>query len=841
MSPAVGDRLGPYEILGPLGSGGMGKVYRARDSRLDRVVAIKVAHERFGERVDREARAIARLNHPNICTVHDVGPDYLVMELIEGETLADRLKRGAPEVPEALATGAAVARGLAAAHAEGIVHRDLKPQNIMLTRDGVKVLDFGVAKCSADLTQTDTSVLVGTPAYLPPEQRRGAPVDARTDHYALGLILIEMLAGARTDPEQPRLPDHLSPRVAAAVGRCVARDPEGRWQSASDLAAVLGQLATEESRPAREVSRSRPSRWWLAGAAAAVLTAAVIGAMVTRQLTSPPQIVRLPPPDGTTFPTVSVGGAPALSPDGARIAFVAEGETGRQLWVQSLDTLAAQALAGTDGATHPSWSPDGETLTFFTDTSLKSVARDGRDVRTLAPSRGAGPATWNQHGQILWSGGGMLRRISASGGEASNETERDSARFEENHYAPSFLPDGQRYLVLVRGGVDLHYELSVGALGSSQRHALLNGVSSARYAPPASRQPGSILFAREGQLFAQQFDDEGVALKGPVTLVADRVGEHSFGFIADFDVSPAGVLAFRGSEPARQELAWLDRDGRQVGSIGDRPGNRRNNVRLSRNGRSVAFVRETSGVPDVWVADFDRGTTTRVTFDGGRSPVWSPDGSEMAYLRGDTIVRKPLAGGGAEIAVWKGSGILSLNDWSGDGRHFLLTRWDPDKGMEGRALWLLSTGTRGEAPTPVLFEKGLHGQFAPAIGAPRWIAYDGAGGTFVRDMPGSGEGKWQVSVDGGNAVRWRPDAGELFFVSGPSFVTVAVEPGPTFRHGSPRRLFVAPPSIRVAQSQYALGYDVATDGQRFLTTYPTTEARPSSITVVRNWQSMLKP
>ena len=333
----------------------------------------------------------------------------------------------------------------------------------------------------------------------------------------------------------------------------------------------------------------------------------------------------------------------------------------------------------------------------------------------------------------------------------------------------------------------------------------------------SSGTDGSVLFVRDGQLLSRPFDPGRLAFTGEPRLVADRVASHSFGHIGDFAVSPGGVLAYRVAELPSQELAWFDRAGRRVGGIGDRPGNRRNNVRLSPDGKSVAFVRQEGDVQDVWTYDLASGAATRLTFNGGRSPVWSPDGSEVMFLHQDTIFRRPVAGAGVEVPVWKGSGILALNDWSGDGRHLLFTRWDTSQGMTGRGLWLLSVGGSGASPEPALFEAGaLHGQFGPAAGAPRWIAYDSASGqSFVRNLPGAGSGKWQISVDGGNAVRWRPDGRELFFVSGPSFMSVEVDGAAAsgFRYGPPRRLFVAPPAIRVAMSQYALGYDVAADGQ----------------------------
>ena len=358
MPLQIGTRLGPYEILGLLGTGGMGEVYRARDTRLDRLVAIKVADERFGERFAREARTIAQLNHPHICTLHDVGPDYLVMEMVEGETLAARLLKGPVEASLALTIAAQVADGLAAAHAAGIVHRDLKPQNIMIAKNGVKVLDFGIAKGARDVTQTATAGVLGTPAYMPPEQRRGGPADARTDHYALGLVLLEMIAGRRPDPAQPDIPQHLAPVMQQVISRCLAQDPEHRWQSASDLSSVL-KLASDTVGVSRPHDAAPPTRWLLIAAAIAVATAAALAASAWRRspVATLPIRMTIASPPGTTFPTVQRGGPPAVSPDGRKIAFVAEDANGRRLWIRSLDAFDARPLAGTEGAVNPARRP----------------------------------------------------------------------------------------------------------------------------------------------------------------------------------------------------------------------------------------------------------------------------------------------------------------------------------------------------------------------------------------------------------------------------------------------------------------------------------------------------
>jgi Tol biopolymer transport system component len=439
-----------------------------------------------------------------------------------------------------------------------------------------------------------------------------------------------------------------------------------------------------------------------------------------------------------------------------------------------------------------------------------------------------------------------LASTSASGGDVVQATDRNIALFDENHFSPVFLPDGKHYLLLVRGGPDLQYQVWVGELGSNERRLLLKDVTNAQYAPPRSGGQGQLVYVRDRKLMTQPFDTETLRLAGAAMTLAEGVAVSSGGGTADFTTSANGVLAYRRTEPGKEELAWYDRAGKQTGTLGDRAGNPRNNVRVSPDGKWAAFTRAGDAFQDVWIADLGRGGISRFTFEGGRSPVWSPDGSQLAFLRQDTIYRKSFIGGGAETALWSGPGIMSLNDLSGDGTYLLLTRWDTTKpALTGRGLWLLpdplgNTGSRD----PVLFEPdALHGQFGPKTGPARWVSFDAFDGAirqvFVRTMPGGPQGKWQISSNGGNTSRWRADGRELFMLGSGSMLAVGIDASASFHASAPRTLFTAPPAFFAAAGQYAHGWDVSPDGRQFLTTLPVPDMPAQAITVVLNWQSTL--
>jgi Tol biopolymer transport system component len=731
---------------------------------------------------------------------------------------------------------------------------------------GVKVLDFGLAKSTSDLERegetieaTREGMILGTAAYMSPEQARAQFVDKRTDIWAFGCVFYEMLTrrapfGGTTiadtlaailerEPDWSALPESTPSDIRRLLQRCLDKDPKRRLHDIADARIEIEDTLSAQTRGTRgggvgAGGRTRERAAWIAAGVSTLALLALAGS-VLRRAAGPERAFTysILPPDGTSFVAAS---PPALSPNGHLIAFVAKSADDQLLWVRSLDAFDARPLPGTEGAVSPFWSPDSGSLGFFAQGSLKTIALTGGRPRILAGFNKRLPiGTWNREDKILFEPvTNNLAVVSASGGGQAAATELDQALQEENHLGPSFLPDGQHYLLLIRGGLELELQVWVGELGSNQRRLLLRGVTNARYAPARGGSPGRLLYVRERSLIAQPFDEHTMTLTGNPMTVAERVAQLSSDRVGDFSVSPAGVLAYRVGDAGTSEMMWFDRRGKAISAIGDRPGNTRNNLRLSPDGKSVAFTRQGAEFQDVWIYDLVRGVASPFTLGGGRSPVWSPDGSQIAFLRQDTIYRKLVSGAGAEVALWHGQGILSVNDWSGDGLHLLFTRWDT---KNGRGLWLLSaplSDSRDREPS--LIEPGaLHGQFVPANGAPRWISYDTAGReVFVRTMPGDSPGRWQVSIQGGNAARSRRDGRELYFAGGgPSFVAMQVESGPPFRAGALQRLFALTGAFATAIGQYAPGYDVTADGQRFLSTFPSPETPAPSITVVINWQS----
>jgi len=680
----------------------MGEVYRARDTKLGREVAIKVlpasvagSHDRLA-RFEREARVLATLNHTNIAAIYGVEDSTdvraLVLELVEGPTLADRIHEGPIPPAEALPIARQIAEALEAAHEHGIVHRDLKPSNIKVRHDGaVKVLDFGLAKLTTGPSDSDqigddsherlaqsptitrpplvthVGVILGTAAYMAPEQAKGEPADKRSDIWAFGCVLFEMLAGRPTfegrnvtdtlslvrtkDPDWSALPADVPARIRALLARCLQRDRRTRIGDAAALRFVLEELARLETPAAGTTSLRRGTGrrvWMLAATLAAIVTVAVVAYRYRPAPTVKPFAFSILPPEGTTFVGLVAGGAPALSPDGHQVAFIGNSAGRQQLWVQSLDAFDARPIAGTEGAACPFWAADGSWLGFFVNETLMKVNAGGGQAQRLAGggsfARGGVTATVNRDGTILFYGpANTLASISASGGESRQATERNIALFDENHTGPSFLPDGRHYLLHVRGGPELQLQVWVGQLGSNERRQLLKDVTNARYAPPLSSGPGHLVYVRSGTLVAQAFDVHALTLPGSPMTIGEGIAVAGGGAVGDFDVSQ-NVLVFRRGQPGTYELAQYDRGGGEVGTFGDRGGNPRNSLRISPDGKWAAFTRMGDTTQDVWIADLASGAISRFTLDGGRSPVWSPDGSQLAYLRQGTVYRKPFAG-----------------------------------------------------------------------------------------------------------------------------------------------------------------------------------------------------
>jgi eukaryotic-like serine/threonine-protein kinase len=892
MSLTPGTSLGPYEIVGPLGAGGMGEVYKARDTRLDRTVAIKVLPDGFAgdgqrrQRFEREARAIAALSHPQVCALYDVGrageTDYLVMEYLEGETLAERLQRGALPLDQVLRHAAEIAGALSAAHRVGIVHRDLKPGNVMLTKSGVKLLDFGLAKAASGVPVasllselsteskplTGEGTILGTLQYMAPEQLEGKEADARTDIFSLGAVLYEMATGRRAfegktrasviaailerDPPlvtatQPLAP----PALDRLVRTCLAKDPDERWQSAHDVASELRWIA-EGGSPGAAAVVVGPPRWPVEGLAWSITAAALLlaAAAVLFHLRRPavkPQVVRslIAPPAGGAF-----WGSPAvmaLSPDGTRLAFVARDAQGKvSLWLRPLGSLSAQALAGTEDAETPFWSPDSRFLGLFARGKLVRISADGGSAETICDAPANRGATWGPDGSIVFAPrwGDVLYRVPSSGGTPTAVTRLDQGH--TTHRWPWFLPDGRHFLFLARGPGEGEEkaDLMVGSLESQAYKLVVRDASNAAYV-----SPGYVLFGRGGNLLAQRFDPERLQVAGePTVLARDIFYARAVNFVG-FSASQVGILTYT-SPPARtSKLTWLDRSGKEIETVTD-PGRYAFN-HLSPDGKRVAVVRldPASSVGDVWIHEMGRKGATRFTFQ----PMlywmaWSPDGSRIALsgsLKGNFDLYERAAGGeGSETLLARFDSYFWAmpTDWSPDGRYLAFTRIDPKTAWD---LWVLPLfGDR----KPVLFLKTpfseTSGRFSPDG---RLMAYmsneSGRSEVQVRPFPGPG-GRWAVSTGGGGRPRWRRDGREIFYLA-PDAKLMSVDirgdsVNPEF--GPPRPLFDLPKVVvdwAFAESA-SFDYDVGPDGQRFLVNLPVGANEPRPITLVLNWTAELE-
>jgi serine/threonine protein kinase/Tol biopolymer transport system component len=863
MALAPGTRLGPYEILAALGAGGMGEVWKARDTRLDRLVAIKASLSPFSERFEREARAIAAVNHPHVCSLYDVGPDYLVMEYVEGRSL-----HGPVSLAQALELAEQILDALDAAHGKGIVHRDLKPGNILLTRSGVKVLDFGLAKItrppavdnqSAVETQTPLTAegsLLGTLPYMSPEQVEGRDADARSDIFAFGVVLYELIAGARPFTGQsqatvvasilkdaPRPLYEIDPRtprgLAEVVRTCLEKDPEKRWQSARDVRHALRWMAAElpPSPPARSV------RVWQALALLMSAIALGIGAWVLQ-----PTAPGLPGRFEAPVPEKVSPDYPSVSPDGRKLAGIAPSG----LWVRDLDAVEWRRLPGTEGAGSLSWSPDSRHVGFIVDNTLMRVDTLAGPPEAVAsvPANTFPSGTWNGRGDIMlgsWGGGsgGPLWRVPPAGGAATAVTQVDLSRGEFVHTMPTFLPDGTHFLYFRSGPPDIE-GMYVGSLDvdpgkQSRERILATGV-------PAGFAHGQLLFLRAGTLMAQPFDARRLKLQDvPPVPVAEHVGITWF-FTGMFSVSE-DVLVYQTASPPRTfQLTWVDRQGKTLAVVG--PPGTDGRVVLSPNGkRAVAKDAPYNVQGDLWMLDLVSGGRTRFTFkkDVYAPAVWSPDGERVAYSAGhlgDTIYDKAASGLGDEQVLLKEPGVRHFpTSWSHDGR-FLLYHTESTSNT-GTDLWALSLSDR--QPHLLLGQASNEwaGVFSPDM---RWVAYaslEAGFGVFVRQFrasdetgqPSLGEGKWQVAKEG-NWPQWRLDR-EIVFNTAPAGTAVFGVPVNTtdtaFESGAPQRL-PFPPSVGITATPQS-----TPDGQRFLIEVPLEQpAARDSFSVVLNWPALLK-
>ncbi len=877
-----GSRLGAYEILAPIGAGGMGEVYKARDPRLGRDVAIKVLPEGVAReperlaRFEREARVLASLNHPNIASIYGFeqadGVPFLVLEYVPGPTLAERLASGGLDLPEIMQICINIAEALEQAHEKGIVHRDLKPANVKVTPDDkVKVLDFGLAKALVEEPAGDSShsptmsalatragVLLGTAAYMSPEQVRGKAVDKRADIWAFGCLLYELLTGKQVfggetisdslaailtkEPDRARLPANTPANIRGLLDRCLDKDPRRRLRDIGEALLMLEDSVAVPYPPSPipqplssvpQSPRRRAAPWAVAGLAT---VAALVLAFLHFRQTPPPVLTTrfqvLPPEKATSLEY------PTISPDGRRLAFVATVDGKTLLHVRPLDSLAAQALAGTEDAAFPFWSPDSRFIAFFTQGKLKKVDVAGGPPQTLCNAevmtRGG---TWNRDGTILFTPGSRapISRVAAAGGVPVPVTTLDAAT-ELNHRWPQFLPDGRHFLYWLMATETEKRAIVIASLDdktdAKERKRLMTGGSMAVYSA------GHLLFEREGTLMAQPFDLSLLQLRGEPSPVIQQVGQMggAAGWAA-FSVSADGTLAYRTGGGAKTQLAWFDRAGKELGRVGQPEDQFA--PRLSLDQKRVAVARrEPQGAPDLWLLDLARDTSTRFTFHPVVDvfPVWSPDGSRVAFASnrdGPFNLYQKLSGGSSnEESLLQSRESKYTTDWSADGRFILYQTSGTKTGFD---LWALPTdGDR--KPIPVLqtqFNESL-GQFSPDG---HWIAYQSnestPGQVYVQGFPKSG-GKFQVSTNGGERPRWRRDGKEIYYLTADRKI-MAVEvkaTATTFERGRPRELFQ---TRATTPSFYVPTYDVSADGQRFLINTTVEADGLPPMTVVMNW------
>ena len=888
MPLAPGTKLGPYEILSPLGSGGMGEVYRARDTRLDRSVAIKILPRHLSAdpsaklRFEREAKTVSALNHPNICSLFDVGSqdgaDFLVMECIEGESLAQRIAKGALPTEQLLKIGTEIADALDKAHRSGVVHRDLKPGNIMLTKTGAKLLDFGLAKpaiapvsavtltnVAASSPVTEQGTIVGTFQYMSPEQVEGKELDGRSDIFSLGAVLYEALTGQRAfegksqlsvasailekepapissvKPLTPRALDHI-------IRRCLAKDPDDRWQSARDLALELKSLSTldpssSSSAAALPVTRRKKSSELLAWAIAVLALLAATAAVFWprgHNISSAPLYSSVVPPPGTSFEIEGdLGKQPALSPDGLSLIFGAGGE----LYLHSLRNGTAHVLTGAHGAVNPFWSPDGSSIGFFADGKVKTLDINTGVVRIICDAPAPRGGTWGSGGVILFtpSPRDAIFQVSANGGTPTRITTIDE-KIHSTHRWPVFLPDGQHFLYYAASHANSKSQqngIYIASLDGKLNHFLATSPAGGLY----SR--GNLLFAKESGLLTQPLDLSSFTLTGsPRPLVDSIVVDLGVWHMTVAAAADSGNLIYQtGSAMALTRLEWIDRAGNHLSDVADKavyfgP-------RLSKDGQRF-LITYGDPSPDIWVFDSSGAKKTRLTFDGtitGEAS-WSPDNSRFASILGLAnsvfhVIIRSAGGSGQTLTVPTTPVTNAVTDWSPDGRYVLTEHQTPasydvmavplDSNEQSRLVF-----SAANAPGP-----SSSGQFSPDG---KYVALTVllASGPEVFIVPfNGGTGMWQVSTDGGHWSRWSRDGKQLYYVNYKNQMNAVDirQKADGLDVGHPVPLFSFRPSPRV----YRLGlinYDVAPDGKKFLVVTAADEnIRP--LTLLQNWPSLL--
>ena len=878
MPLTPGSRLGPYEILSPLGAGGMGEVYRARDTRLDRVVAIKVLPSHLSsspevrQRFEREARAISSLSHPNICTLHDIGcqdgVDYLVMEHLEGEPLSERLQRGPLPTADLLRCAIEVADALDRAHRQGVVHRDLKPANIMMTKTGAKLLDFGLARTAAATTAmpstmtlaptmttplTAQGMIVGTFQYMAPEQLEGREADARSDLFAFGAVLYEMATGRRAFTgatqasliaailkEEPAPVAELSPAAPPALQRivtgCLAKDPDERWQNAGDLKRELSWIAAGGASGVERLGvQARPKRrvpLWLLAPACLVLAAALVLTGYAMRPVESPRLLR------TGVPLLAGSGldvenyALALSPDGRMLAFVASAPESRmRIWVRPMDGAQAQPLAGTEGASYPFWSPDNRSIGFFSDGKLRKIPAAGGTVQTICDAPDARGGSWSSKGVIVFAPApfGGLFQVASSGGIPTLLTTPEAEGM--THRLPWFLPDGGRLLFLAANGPPDTTRVLAIDLQTKTIRTVAKENSGAQFVPPSY-----LAFMRDGNLMVQSFDTAALETTGEAVPIAENVTFNPNRWAGQFSFSATGLLVFQAGE-SRQlgRLTWLDLEGKVLGAIGEPA--LINALSISPDGkRAAAQVLSGSG-SDIWIYDLARGLPTRFTFAKTgvfyRGPIWSPDGRSIAFSNasGGEILVKQADGSAPEQVIYKGATANREPDsWSPDGA-LLSVRMQSGSSYDE---WIVAVNRKDEArPFVAGPTNDYSGRFSPDG---RWFSYisreSGHDELYVVPYPGPG-GRWQVSAGGAVDAYWLGKELALFYLTqeGRAMRVDLKAVGTNLEIGEPRRL-LGGNSLRNT-------FAVAPDGARLLVAMTSGQNGTPTLDLVVNWTGML--
>jgi len=871
MSLSIGQVFGAYEVKSLLGSGGMGDVYRARDSKLKRDVALKVLPREFSSdagrvaRFEREAEVLASLNHPHIAAIYDfatVGDSrFLVMELVEGQTLGERIANGPVPVGEAVHIAREVAAALEAAHEKGIIHRDLKPANIKITPEGhAKVLDFGLAKVLDDNeTRADAKTrmavsragdFLGTVGYVSPEQAKGKETDRTSDVWAFGCVLYEMLTGRpvfaggtagevlehifTVEPDWDRLPDDTPPGISRLLQRCLQKDPRRRLHDVHDVGLQIEDAVTAPSEDRREKPAAR-GRWQRPAIALAMLALAVIalGVWSLRTVSAEPERrfeISMPP---ASTASGDEGALAPVSPDGLKVVFAATVGGRSQLWLRSLDSLASRPLAGTERATLPFWAPDSSSIGFFADSEMKRVDLDGGSLQTLAHAEAPAGGSWNRAGTIIFSTnpGRPIQQMSARGGDSTSVTRLETPQ-QAQHAFPQFLPDQRHFLYFVTGNRGAS-QVYVGQLDKVADRRLLDAD-----APAAYVSTGHLLFLRQGTVLAQAFDPDRLELGGPTFSVADHLGP----WVA-LSASAAGPIAYRSmaADSGQQQLVWVDRSGREASKV-VYPNAGGLGASMSRDGRAIAMFKFVDGNMDIWSFDITRRLWIRITSDSGDDifPVWSPDGRSIVFgsNRSGTGVQnlyRRLLGAApdSEQLLLESPEIKFATDWSADGRFILYDRVDRKTG--NAEIWALPLdGDRKPREVVRTAFKEQAGQFSPDG---KWIAFqsdrDGRFQVYVQAFP-AGESVL-VSTDGGTQARWNPNGTELFYVAtNGQLMTVPIRvasTGNTVVPGVARGLFAT--NLRADKRQH---YMVSSDGTAFVVNGAVEPTGASPVTVILNWK-----